>query len=137
MFIAEEWSNEWLLPCNKSKCHALYIWNKLDSVVCKMVTGDTEGEFKSTSCEKDIGAFINSKLNYDPYIFSVVEKANSRMDVIRRMFKMLDKDIFPLLFKAIIRPHLKYASSIWNPHHKWQIKLLEVYKGGQQSFCQY
>ena len=119
LFKAEEWSNEWLLLYNKSKCHALSIWKDFSSAVYKMVTRDREVEFKNTSCEKDIGAFIKSKLNYVPHFHSFVEKANSRMGVIWKKFKMLDKDIFPLLFKAIIRPHLKYASSIWNPHHKW------------------
>ena len=47
------------------------------------------------------------------------------MGVIRTAFSSLDKDIFPLLYKAMVKPHLEYASPVWNPHLKWQVKLLE------------
>ena len=72
-----------------------------------MVTWNTEVELENTSVEKDIGGHIDSKLNFDSHILSVVKKANRRMGVIRRSFKTLDKDIIPLLFKVIARPHLQ------------------------------
>ena len=93
---AEEWSNEWF------KCHASSVRN---SAVYRMATGNTEVELEKTNCEKDIGVLIDLKLNFDSHILSVVKKANSRIwggGVIQRSFKTMDKDIFPLLFKAIL-----------------------------------
>ena len=75
--IAEEWPNEWLLLYNKSKCNALSSRNKFDSAVYRMDTWDTELELENTSCEKEIAVLIDSKLNFDPHILSVVKKANS------------------------------------------------------------
>ena len=40
-------------------------------------------------------------------------KANSLLGLICRSFKYLDKDNLLLLFKAIIRPHIEYANSVW------------------------
>ena len=91
-----------------------------------MVTGDTVvKQLENTSCEKDIGELIDSKLYFDSHILAAVKRANSRMGVIRRTFLTLNKGKFPLLFKAIVRPHLEYASSVWGPHQKRQIQLLE------------
>ena len=47
------------------------------------------------------------------------------MGIIRRLFCTLDDEIFPLMFKSLVRPNLEYASSVWNPYIKRQIKLLE------------
>ena len=37
------------------------------------------------------------------------------MGLIRRTFINLDEDIFLKLFKALIRPHIEYANTTWNP----------------------
>lgn len=73
--------------CNESKCHVLSIHNKFEVAIYKMTTGETEVELKSIRCEKDIGVYINSKLNFDSHIQAVVKKANIRMGVIRRLLQ--------------------------------------------------
>ena len=38
------------------------------------------------------------------------------MGIVRRTFDHMDVEIFLQLYKGLIRPHLKYASSVWSPH---------------------
>ena len=54
-----------------------------------------------------------------------VNKANRILGLIRRSFSYLDNKIFKQLFQALVRPHLEYASSVWSPHLKKDIKLIE------------
>jgi len=35
---------------------------------------------------------------------------------IRNFFKYLNNDVFVTLYKALVRSHLEYANSVWNPH---------------------
>ena len=35
------------------------------------------------------------------------------MDLIRRTFTSLDEEMLILLYKALVRPHLEYVSTIW------------------------
>ena len=44
-----------------------------------------------------------------------INKANSMMGLICRSFIYMDEDMFKKLFKAIVRPHLEYANSVWHP----------------------
>ena len=37
----------------------------------------------------------------------------------------MDKDTFILLYKAIVRPHLEYANSVWCPYKKGDIAGIE------------
>ena len=40
------------------------------------------------------------------------------LGIIRRTFKHMDKTVFNLLYKTLVRPHIEYASVIWSPHTK-------------------
>ena len=37
----------------------------------------------------------------------------------------LDKDAFVMLYKSLVRSHLEYTNSVWNPHRLGLIKDLE------------
>ena len=45
--------------------------------------------------------------------------------LIKNCFKHLDQEMFKLLYKSIVRPHLEYASNVWNPVYKEDIIRLE------------
>lgn len=64
-------------------------------------------------------------MTFDTHIETKVNKSNSTMRIIRRSFTYLDEEMFRLLFKALVRPHLEYAQSVWCPHLKKHIELIE------------
>jgi len=47
------------------------------------------------------------------------------LGIIRRNFKYLNNDAFLTLYKTLVRSHLEYANSVWNPHSEKLIKDLE------------
>ncbi len=65
--------------------------------------------------EKDLGVWIDNRLTFSVHVAKSAAKANSLLDLIHRSFKYLDKDSLPLIYKAIIRLHIKYANSVWWP----------------------
>jgi hypothetical protein len=40
-------------------------------------------------------------------------------------FEFYDEKIVKVIYLSFVRPNLKFASSVWNPHLKSDIKLLE------------
>jgi len=65
--------------------------------------------------EKDLGVSFDSELKFNEHISLKVKKANQAIEMIRNTFTCMDPDIFIPLYKSYVRPHLEYASVIWNP----------------------
>ena len=57
---------------------------------------------------------MDEHLIFETHIVTNVNKANSIMGLTRRYFTYLDEEMFVLLFKALVHPHLEYAKSVWS-----------------------
>ena len=45
----------------------------------------------------------------------------------------MDPRTFILLYKAFVRPHVKYANSVWSPYNKGHIEAIEKFKKSHQT----
>lgn len=125
---AFNWSAEWLLRFHPDKCKVLPISNKPIDQQDRYRMSTYDGAsvvLETVESEKDVGVTIDSKLKFEQHIQSKVNKANQIVGLIRRSFKYLDYKTFCLLFKALVRPHLEYAATVWNPHLKKHIEIVE------------
>ena len=68
--------------------------------------------------EKDLGVIVDSELKFEDNINWIVKKVNSVMGMILRNFVFLDRNMFETLFMAMVRSHLEYGATVWNPHFK-------------------
>ena len=62
---------------------------------------------------------------FDAHIQNCISKANRILGIIKRSFSYLDKELFLLIYKSMVRPHLEYANSIWSPKLKRQSAAIE------------
>ena len=62
---------------------------------------------------KDVEVTVDCNLSFKHHIMEKVSKVNQMMGLIRRSFVYLDTENFTRLYKAIVRPHLEYANSMW------------------------
>jgi len=68
-------------------------------------------------CEiHDFGVRSDSKLAFLDHMNEKGNKAG--LGIIKRNFIYLDNESFVLLYKAMVRPHLEYANSVWCPYKK-------------------
>ena len=128
----QSWSAKWLLNFNLHKCKAMSITK---STACNHDTADyylRNQSFKTCStpilcCPKeiDLGVIFDTKLSFVNHINMSINKANRLLGIIKRSFCALDNTSFTLLCKAIVRPHLEYAATIWNPYKKGYFGVLE------------
>ena len=84
------------------------------------------GQFLETSeSEKDLGVLISNDLKWDKHISKITNKANSILAMIRNSFQCLDIEVVRPLYLSLVRPHLEFVNSVWNPHLIQDIKKIE------------
>ena len=119
-----KWSKQSMLKFHPGKCVSMTIGRK-QSDPRKYYLGDESCFLEIVTQEKDIGVIIDNKLSFENHIINKVNKANSIMGIIRRTFNYLDKNLFLILFKTLVRPHIEYANQIWAPYLQKHITTLE------------
>ena len=118
-----EWSYKWQLPFNIKKCKSLHIGGKNNHHLYTM----NDQELDQVTEEKDLGIIIDENFKFYKHTAAAAKKANFILGLIKRSFASLDSNILPLLYKALVRPHLEYGNLIWGPHFKGdQIKLEKI-----------
>ena len=132
------WSEKMLMSFNIDKCHSLHLGsnnNRYQYTLPKQTNTKTSRNSTSYSYtfhnlaqvteEKDLGVVVDDKLNFYSHIEEKVKKANQMLGIIKSTFKYIDCDIFSLLYKTLVRPHVEYASSVWSPHTKKHQEIIE------------
>ena len=120
-----DWSQYSLLTFHPDKCVVMRIAKNQKKLATKPYYNMDATRLKIVEQEKNLGVVVDSQLKFEEHITRIVKKANSGMGMIRRSFLYLDKDMFKKLFIAMVRPHLEYGATIWNPHLKKQITPIE------------
>ena len=69
--------------------------------------------------------YASPNLKFSKHISKITRKTNSVVGIIKQSFSCLDKAMFRTLYVSMVRPHLEYASQIWNPHLIRDIQTLE------------
>ena len=137
----QSWSSKWLLNFNLHKCKVMSITK---STACNHDSADYYLKNQSSKAsstpilrcteEIDLGVVFDTKLSFRNHINMSINKVNRLLGIIRRSFCALDNNSFTLLYKAIVRPHLEYAATIWNPYKKAMLTTWKRYNAGLPNF---
>ena len=115
------WTTTWQLPFNRSKCKVIHFGRNNPS------NNYTLGNHPITAVEeeKDLGVTFDPLLTFSKHHDKAIAKANSRLGLIKRTFKHLDKTSFILLYKSLVRPILEYGQVVTHPLRKQDEDRLE------------
>jgi len=75
--------------------------------------------------EKDLGVTVSDDLKWEKQCREAVKKANRILGTIKRNFTDRTQSTLIPLYKSLVRPHLEYCCSVWNPHFRKDIELIE------------
>ena len=96
LFSLQDWSDVWLLLFHPDKCIVKRIclpWkqNTDKPEYFKRKSDGTIVKLEISSCDKDIGVYIDEHLAFETHIVTKVNKANSIMGIIRRSFTCIPR----------------------------------------------
>jgi len=121
--IVCERADRWQMKFNVSKCKTMQFGRKTSAIEPRYYM---YGEpLEEVSSEKDLGVVFSSDMKLALHCRDSYSKANRMLGLISRTIRYRNPDILLNLYKSLVRPHLDYCSSVWNPHYSKDINLLE------------
>ena len=68
----------------------------------------------------------SSDLKWNTHISNTTRKANSILSLLRRNIKTASQTLITQAYQSLVRPHLKYAATVWSPHTAENVSKLEM-----------
>jgi hypothetical protein len=122
--LLDQWSSKWQMKFNVDKCHILRFSLRRNNLIRDYHLG---GEKLSTVNEYlYLGLTLASNLSWQSHITNTTKKANRILGLLRRNLRGCPQKLRQQAYISLVRPHLEYTSTVWNPHTKKAIDQIEM-----------
>ena len=128
----ELWENEWDMHFHPSKCSVLPISKAKRPKSTSQFSEENSQDYilhnqklEKVSSTKYLGVTLQNDLKFDQHIDNISGKANKMLGLLRRNLRSAPKTTKELGYKALVRPILEYASSVWDPYEEKDITKIE------------
>jgi hypothetical protein len=119
-----EWSKQWQMTFHPAKCFILRVTKKRNPVIYnyKMMGHQLE----TVHHYPYLGIELSEDMNWDPHISKATSKANKTLGFLRRNLNKYPQNIKESACKSFVRPHLEYASAVWDSYRQCHINKIEM-----------
>ena len=120
------WEALWQMEFHPEKCYVLRVSKKHKQNIHRhdyILHGHT---LEVTDKVKYLGLTIASDLSWGSHLDNICKKANSIQAVLKRNIRVSDQNIKAAAYKSLVRPHVEYCSTVWDPHTKTQKAKIEM-----------
>ncbi len=118
------WTTKWQMKFNSDKCHVMQVSHRLNNISYNYHLG--EDTLTSVNDHPYLGLTFTSKLSWKTHINNVTLKANRMLGLIKRNLKHCHPQLKEQAYISLVRPHLEYCSTVWNPYHQTTINQVEA-----------
>ena len=109
-----EWCNNNGMRLNSEKCNIIS-FTRSNSTILRTYVIDNN-LIKRVNSVKDLGIWLDSKMNFKLHIDKTIAKANMRLGLIKRFAKEFnDPYVVKSLYCSLVRSIMEYGSIIWMP----------------------
>lgn len=120
----EVWEQEWDMHFHPDKCSVLTVSRKQSPSTHEYRLHDCI--LQNVSSLKYLGLTLQDNAKFDKHIDAVTAKANRTLGFLRRNLRIGSISIKSQAYKALVRPILEYACTVWDPAASKDITKLEA-----------
>ena len=118
-----KWSKTWQMSFNVKKCHTLKVCKKKNPIQFQYTMSNVQ--VSEVDRHPYLGVELEQNMSWSQHITDTANKASNTLGFLRRNLSACSTQVKATACKALVRPKLKYVSSVWDPHHKNKIDQLE------------
>ena len=118
------WEDEYSMEFHAQKCNVLReTRSRSPSIFNYTLHGTT---LKSTESTKYLGVTLTKDLTWGKDVDNIRAKANKQLAFVRRNIRTRSSSRKEKLYNTLVRPHIEYATTAWDPHISKQKHSLEM-----------
>ena len=118
-----QWASKWQMTFNPSKCNFMSVGLKRSKLLHKYtMLGETLAQVHEHTY---LGVTISDDLTWKSHYRRIVNKANKVLGILQRNVYQCSSDTKGKAYKALVQPHLEYASAVTDPYQAKYIQMLD------------
>ena len=122
--ILTQWENTWGMEFHPKKCNVLSCTRARNPFIFNYTLKGHTLAYETSS--KYLGVDLAANLSWNTHIDRITKKANNMLGFLRRNLQTPNRQTKSNAFKTLVRPHVEYCSTVWNPHTQEQIGKIEA-----------
>ena len=122
-----QWEETWLMEFNVGKCFTMRVGRQRGKSKFDPPSYTLHGQVLTlTESTKYLGLTLTSDLKWNKHIQNITAKSYSVLGLLRRNLRVGSTDLKVRAYQALVRPHMEYACTVWDPHTQCNIRKLEM-----------
>ena len=109
----QQWANKWLVTFNPSKTESMIITRKTNKPYHPPLNMYNE-QISEVTCHKHLGIFLSNDCSWHNHIEYTKTKAWLKINIMRKLKFVIDRNSLEIIYFTFIRPLLEYADVIWD-----------------------
>ena len=122
--MLQKWADTWLMTFNPTKCEFIRVNHKKHPRICDYYIQNHL--IKAVTHAKYLGVTIDEHLSFNEHVNRIAYKANTVKAFLQRNIKSCPLQVKENCYRIMVRPIMEYASTVWSPHTKKNIQILEA-----------
>ena len=118
------WAERWLVKFNPAKSESILISRKTNEPYHPPLKMNDE-PIKEVTSHKHLGIFFSNDGTWHQHIDYITSKAWTRLNIMRKLKFILDRQSLEIIYTSFIRPVLEYADEVWDNCTQYEINALE------------
>jgi hypothetical protein len=119
----QQWELTWLMEFNPAKCNVVRFSPTRKPILSDYYIHGTLLE--RTYTHRYLGVLFSEDFKWSNHIDELVKKGNRHLGFVRRNTRGLPRDFKQAAYKSLVRPHMEYCATVWDPHTKKDINRVE------------
>ena len=119
-----DWARIWQMNFNIDKCILLRFTRSHSPIINGYFLNNQVIQYSDVY--KYLGIQLNNTLSWNTHITTIVNKATRMLNFIKRNLSKCIYTIKSTAYTTLVRSILEYATEVWDPHHKFLIRKIEM-----------